>query len=80
VLSLSEGLIRGENLAHVTFRGFILEACRGTAVAIKGGADCHVVGCTIRNTGQRGRSACRTASGTRSTAATCTIRARAACR
>ena len=54
VLSVSEGLIRGENLSHVTFRGFILEACRGTAVAIKGGEDCHVVGCTIRNTGQRG--------------------------
>ena len=53
VLSVSEGLIRGENLSHVTFRGFILEACRATAIALKGGEDCHVVGCTIRNTGQR---------------------------
>ncbi len=54
VLSVSDGLIRGENLAHVTFRGFILEACRGTAVALQGGEDCHLVGCTIRNTGLRG--------------------------
>ncbi|MBI5383562.1 MAG: right-handed parallel beta-helix repeat-containing protein [Verrucomicrobia bacterium] len=53
VLSMAEGLIRAANLSQVTFRGFTFEACRGTAIALKGGADCHVVGCTIRNTGQR---------------------------
>jgi hypothetical protein len=53
VLSLTEGLVRAENLTNVTFRGFTLEACRGTAISLKGGADCHVTGCTIRNTGQQ---------------------------
>jgi hypothetical protein len=51
VLSLSDGLIRAANLSHVTFRGFTFEACRGTAITLKGGADCHVVGCTLRNAG-----------------------------
>jgi hypothetical protein len=54
VLSVADGLIRAENLSHVTFRGFTFEACRGTALTLKGGTDCHVVGCTIRNTGQHG--------------------------
>jgi hypothetical protein len=51
VLSQAEGFIRGDELSHVTFRGFTLEACRGTAIILRGGSDCHVVGCTIRNTG-----------------------------
>lgn len=54
VLSMAESLIRAENLAHVTFQGFVLEACRGTAISLKGGAQCAVVGCTIRNTGHNG--------------------------
>ncbi len=54
VLSLAESLIRAEKLAHVTFQGFILEACRGTALSLKGGTNCAVVGCTIRNTGHNG--------------------------
>ncbi|MCL4194360.1 MAG: right-handed parallel beta-helix repeat-containing protein [Thermoguttaceae bacterium] len=54
VLSRAEGLIRGEDLSHVTFHGFTLEACRGTAVALRGGSECRVVGCTIRNVGHRG--------------------------
>ena len=56
VLSRVEGLIRGENLSHVTFAGFTIECCRATAVSIRGGAECHVVGCTIRNAGHRGVS------------------------
>ena len=51
VLSEAEALIRARDLSHVTFRGFILEACRGTAVSIEGGAGCRVVACTIRNVG-----------------------------
>ena len=54
VLSVANGLIHAENLSHVTFRGFTFEACRGTAISIRGGTHCHVVGCTIRNTGQEG--------------------------
>lgn len=51
VLSMSDGLIRAEKLSHATFRGFTFEACRGTAITLKGGSDCHIVGCTIRNAG-----------------------------
>ena len=54
VLSRSDGLVRAEELRHVTFRGITFEASRGTAVAIAGGAGCQVVGCTIRNVGGAG--------------------------
>jgi hypothetical protein len=54
VLSMADALIRAENLAHVTFQGFVMEACRGTAISLKGGGHCAVVGCTIRNTGHSG--------------------------
>jgi len=56
VLSVAGGLIAGDNVSHVTFRGFILEACRGTAVSFKGGTNCQIVGCVIRNTGLAGVS------------------------
>ncbi len=51
VLSMTEGLIRASRLSHVTFRGLTLEACRGTAATFTDGADCRIVGCTIRNVG-----------------------------
>ncbi len=53
VLSVASELIRAENLSHVVFRGFTLEACRGTAITIRGGTGCRIEGCTIRNTGHR---------------------------
>ncbi len=53
VLSLSDGILRAEGLSHVTFRGFTMEACRATAISLKGGSDCRIVGCTIRNVGHR---------------------------
>ena len=56
VLSLAEGLVRCESVSHVAFAGLTIECCRGTAVSVKGGTECHVVGCTIRNTGHRGIS------------------------
>jgi hypothetical protein len=52
-VSVADGIIRGENLSHVTFRGFTIEACRSSAVALSGGTQSQVVGCTIRNTGHR---------------------------
>lgn len=52
-LSQTEALIRARDLVHVTFQGFTLEACRGTAVSIEGGAACRIVGCTIRNAGHQ---------------------------
>lgn len=54
VLSVTDGLLRAENLSHVTFRGFAFEACRGTAVEFRNGTNCHLIGCTIRNTGLLG--------------------------
>lgn len=56
VLSLGDGLLRAEKLAHVVFQGFTLEACRGTAVVVKDGENCKLVGCTIRNVGHAGVS------------------------
>ena len=53
VLSRADSLIRAKDVSHVTFRGFTLEACRATAVAISGGSKCRVVGCTLRNIGHR---------------------------
>jgi len=57
VLSLSDGILQAEELSHVTFQGIVMEACRATAVSIKGGTECRVVGCTIRNVGHRAVSA-----------------------
>ena len=54
VLSIAEDLIRAENLSYVTFRGFTLEACRGTAMSLRGGTNCHITACTVRNTGLQG--------------------------
>lgn len=51
VLSVGEGFLRAKNLRHVTFEGFVFEACRGRAILIEGGEECRLVGCTIRNTG-----------------------------
>ena len=54
VLSTSTGIIEASEVSHVTFRGIILEACRGTAISVTGGSDLGIVGCTIRNTGRVG--------------------------
>ena len=51
VVSAIPTLIQAKDTSHVTFQGFTLEACRGTAVSIQGGTQTHVVGCTIRNLG-----------------------------
>jgi Right handed beta helix region len=42
------------NVSHVAFRGFLIDAGRGSALVINGGADVRVVGCTIRNMGNWG--------------------------
>ena len=41
---------------HVTVRGFIIEACDGTAVSLKDSTDCLVAGCVVRNCGGWGIS------------------------
>jgi hypothetical protein len=42
------------NVSHLTLRGLLIDAGRGSALVIKGGADVRVVGCTIRNMGNWG--------------------------
>ncbi|MBL9178310.1 MAG: right-handed parallel beta-helix repeat-containing protein [Verrucomicrobiaceae bacterium] len=44
-------LVTMTGAAHVTLRGLILEAARGTALQIENAAHNHVAGCTLRNTG-----------------------------
>ncbi len=53
VLSQRLNLIRAEDLSHVTFQGFTVEAFRSTAITIDGGTNCRVVGCTLRNIAHR---------------------------
>jgi len=53
VVSVAKELIRLEETSHVTIEGFVVEACRGTAIAIHGGSHNRIVGCTIRNIGNR---------------------------
>jgi hypothetical protein len=48
---LKTPIMRLENAAHLSFRGLIFEASRGTAVEIAGGNHVHVAGCTFRNLG-----------------------------
>lgn len=47
--SVSDGLFKLTNTAHITLRGLNLEAARGTAVRIKDSENCQVVACSIRN-------------------------------
>lgn len=51
VVSVAPSIVTLKNVSHVTFRRLTLEACRGTAVTIKGGNRNHLVNCTLRNTG-----------------------------
>lgn len=54
VLSMADGLIKARDLSHVEFRGFTMDAFRGTAIAINGGGECKIAACTIQNTGLQG--------------------------
>jgi hypothetical protein len=51
---LDQPLLKLRDVSHVTFRGLILEATRGNAVEIRGGAGNRIAGCIIRNTGNTG--------------------------
>ena len=50
-MSVTPALVNMEKASHVTLRGLIFEACRGTAIDADGRTDVQIVGCTIRNTG-----------------------------
>ena len=51
---LSEPLLKLTDVSHVTFRGLILEATRGSAVQIHGGSSNRITACLIRNIGNYG--------------------------
>jgi len=54
VVSVVRDLVRLNDVSNVTFRGLLIEAGRGSAFMIKGGANVRVVACTIRNMGNWG--------------------------
>ncbi len=43
-------------VANITFRGFTLECCEGTAVVMANTTNCLIAGCTIRNVGDHNGS------------------------
>ncbi|MFM8360302.1 MAG: right-handed parallel beta-helix repeat-containing protein, partial [Verrucomicrobiota bacterium] len=47
-------LLRLQDAAHLTFRGLLLEATRGSGVEIQGGTSNQVVSCVLRNLGNLG--------------------------
>jgi len=51
---LAQPLLKLTDVSHVTFRGFKLEATRGNAVEIRGGASNRITDCSIRNIGDWG--------------------------
>ena len=51
---LAEPLLKLTDVSHVTFRGLMLEATRGSAVQIRGGTSNLIAGCLIRNIGNYG--------------------------
>jgi hypothetical protein len=54
VVSIAERLIDVVDTHDVTFRGLTLEACRGTGIKVAAGSHVQIVGCTVRNIGNRG--------------------------
>ena len=51
VVSVIRDLVRLQDVSHVTFRGLLVEAGRGSAFVVKGGDDVRIVACTLRNMG-----------------------------
>jgi hypothetical protein len=51
---LAQPLLKLTGVSNVTFRGFALEATRGSAFEIHGGASNQIAGCLIRNVGNSG--------------------------
>lgn len=54
VVSTLKNIVTLQDTTNVTVRGFTIEACRGDAVRVLGGAHNTISGCTVRNTGQFG--------------------------
>jgi len=54
VVSVVRDLLQLNDVSHVSFRGLLIAAGRGSAILIKGGSDVRVIACTIRNMGNWG--------------------------
>jgi parallel beta-helix repeat protein len=54
VVSTLKNVVTLQDTTSVTVRGFGIEACRGDAVYVLGGAHNVIAGCTVRNTGRFG--------------------------
>lgn len=54
VISVAPTLLFMHDLAHVSFRGLIFEACQGTALHLKNVEHVQIIGCTVRNAGRWG--------------------------
>lgn len=70
VSTLTDPLLRMQDVAHVSFEGLTLECTRGDGVTIDGGADLAIAGCELRNIG---RDAVRIRGGLRHAVAGCEI-------
>ncbi len=51
VVSVLPTLVTMHNTSHVSFRGLVFEAARGTGITLGGGEQNQLVGCTLRNFG-----------------------------
>jgi hypothetical protein len=51
VVSVVRDLIRLNAVSHVSFRGLLMEAGRGSGFVVRGGSHVRVSGCTLRNLG-----------------------------
>ena len=51
---LAAPLLKLTDVSHVTMRGMVLEATRGNAIEIRGGANNRIADCVIRNIGNSG--------------------------
>ena len=50
-VSMAAGFFTLTDASYITIRGLLMEAARSTAIAIAGGRQCRVIGCTLRNLG-----------------------------
>jgi len=50
-VTMTPALVNMTDTSHVTMRGLVFELTRGTAVTIKNGEQCRIIGCTFRNLG-----------------------------
>jgi len=51
VVSMLPNVLSMNKTSDVTFRGFVFEGARGTAIKIQGGARNQIIGCKVRNSG-----------------------------